>query len=101
VPPANQKTFDMDANAAEIALWTQIASGTAAGFPAPHRVRSVRFRLATRSALADRTEPLALLPGKPYISRYCTDSAVPCHRFARVRTIMSEVALINQAGMTY
>lgn len=101
VPPANQKTFDMDLNPTEIGLWTQNASITATGFPAPHRVRSVRFRLATRAALADRQQPLALLPGQPYISRYCTESATPCKRFARVRTIMSEVTLINQLGMTY
>lgn len=101
VAPANQKTFDMDVNGADITLWTQPASVTAPGLPAPHRVRSVRFRLATRAALPDRTEPLSLLPGQPYISRYCTEAVAPCHKFSRVRTIMSEVALINQAGMTY
>ena len=39
------------------------------------------------------------VPG--YISRYCTEAATPCKNFARARTIMSEVQLINQAGMTY
>jgi hypothetical protein len=29
------------------------------------------------------------------------EKTTPCTKFARVRTIMSEVALINQAGMTY
>lgn len=101
VPPANHKVFDMDANPIEIATWTQKASSTITGGPAPHRIRSVRFRLATRAALPDRHESLTLLPGQPYISRYCTESAAPCKNFARVRTIMSEVALINQAGMSY
>ena len=100
-PPGNQLTFDMDtpADAVPIADWTQAASGTAAGGPAPQRVRSVRFRVATRSSLPDREAPLSIVPG--YISRYCTDSAAVCKKFARARTIMSEVQLINQAGMTY
>jgi type II secretory pathway pseudopilin PulG len=99
VPPANHKIFDMDTDSALIDQWTQKASGTAAGQPAPHRVRSVRFRLATRTAIPDREEPLTIYPSKPYISRYCVGT--PCKRFSRVRTIMSEVALINQAGMSY
>lgn len=102
VPPANHKVFDMDTDGALISQWTQLASATSTGAPAPHRVRSVRFRLATRTAIPDRQEPLTLLPGKPYISRYCVESSLAsCKRFSRVRTIMSEVALINQAGMSY
>ena len=100
-PPSNQLTFDMDTDGVPITNWTQAASTTTAGNPAPHRVRSVRFRLATRASLPDRDAPLSLLPGQPYISRYCTSAVAPCKKFARVRTIMSEVALINQAGMTY
>jgi type II secretory pathway pseudopilin PulG len=100
-PPANQITYDMDADGAQIALWTQAASGTLSAAEAPQRVRSVRFRLATRAALPDRNQPLSLLPGQPYLSRYCVVPGAPCTQFARVRTIMSEVALTNQAGMTY
>ena len=99
-PPTNQLTFDMDTDGVSIAKWGQAASATSVGNEAPHRIRSVRFRLATRAALPDRDAPLAILP-PPYISRYCVDVAVPCKKFARARTIMSEVALTNQAGMTY
>ncbi len=98
-PPNNQLTFDMDTDGLSIASWTQLASGTAAGAAAPQRVRSVRFRVATRSSLPDRDAPFSPVPG--YISRYCTEAATPCTKFARARTIMSEVQLINQAGMTY
>jgi hypothetical protein len=100
-PPVNQITYDMDVDGAQIALWTQKASATVSAAEAPQRVRSVRFRLATRAALPDRTQPLSLLPGQPYLSRYCVVPGAPCTQFARVRTIMSEVALTNQAGMTY
>jgi hypothetical protein len=100
-PPTNQLTFDMDSAADALAItnWTQAASATTSGNPAPQRVRSVRFRIATRSSLPDRDAPLSLVPG--YISRYCTEAAAPCKKLARARTIMSEVQLINQAGMTY
>jgi type II secretory pathway pseudopilin PulG len=100
-PPTNQITYDMDVDGANIALWTQKASSTTVGFEAPQRVRSVRFRLATRAALPDRNEAFSLLPGQPYLSRYCVPAGPPCTTYARVRTIMSEVALLNQAGMTY
>ena len=100
-PPGNQLSFDMDTDGVSIGNWTQAASATLTGNPAPHRVRAVRFRLATRASLPDRDAPLSLLPGQPYISRYCTQAATPCKQFARVRTIMSEVTLLNQAGMTY
>ena len=98
-PPTNQLSFDMDTDGVAIANWTQAAAGTTTGTPAPQRVRSVRFRVATRSSLPDRDAPLSLVPG--YISRYCVEAAVPCKNLARARTIMSEVQLINQAGMTY
>jgi hypothetical protein len=70
-PPTNQLTFDMDTDGVAIGNWTQLASDA----------------------------PLSIVPG--YISRYCTESATPCKKLARARTIMSEVQLINQAGMTY
>jgi type II secretory pathway pseudopilin PulG len=100
-PPTNRRILDMD-NAADvinIKNFTAAASGTASGGPGPQRVRSVRYRLATRAALPDRTANLTVPPGAPYIVRYCTDAA--CKHAARVRTIMSEVALTNQSRMTY
>jgi prepilin-type N-terminal cleavage/methylation domain-containing protein len=103
VAPANNTTFDMDANGTDITLWTRAASTTAAGAPGPQRVRSVRFRIATRAALTDRTNDMKLIPTQPqYISRYCTElPTATCTRWARVRTIMSEVTLMNQLGMAY
>jgi type II secretory pathway pseudopilin PulG len=103
VPPANHQSFDMDANGTDIALWTRQASLTITGGPAPQRVRSVRFRLATRAALTDRQIDMKLIPAQPqFISRYCTElPTATCKQWARVRTIMSEVTLMNQLGMAY
>lgn len=108
-PPLNVRVFDLDSDNAPsggpIDQWTMPASATISGpgQPGPQRVRSVKFRVATRSALPDRTANLALLPGTPWITRYCLESAAPasCTKFARVRSIVSEVALINQARMAY
>jgi len=103
-PPTNQITLDMDTDGIAITKWGQTASTTSlppARAEAPQRIRSVRFRLATRAALPDRTLPLPSAPGAPYLSRYCVIPGGPCTTFSRVRTIMSEVALVNQAGMTY
>lgn len=104
VPPANHRTFDMDTDGVLITQWTRQASLTTVGQPGPQRVRSVRFRIATRAALNDRENDLKLFPLLPqYISRYCTDGPVgaSCTKWARVRTIMSEVTLMNQLGMGY
>lgn len=72
----------------------------AATDPAPHRIRSVRFRISDRAARPDREFDL---PGQPpgYPLRYCLDGppSPTCVRYARLRTITSEVALINQARM--
>jgi Tfp pilus assembly protein PilW len=102
-PPSNHQVFDMDTNSALVQTWTGDASGTAAGGVGPQRVRSVRFRLATRAAIPDRKAaiPSVLPTPAQYMTRYCMEKTTPCTKFARVRTIMSEVALINQAGMTY
>ncbi len=101
LPPANRTILDMDnpADAVKIAAYTQPVSGTASGAPGPQRVRSVRYRLATRAALPDRSAPLPIAPFAPYIVRYCTEAT--CKHTARVRTIMSEVSLTNQSRMTY
>ena len=46
---------------------------------------------------------LASVPGAPYLTRYCVENQLPadCKKYARVRTVVSEVALTNQMGMTY
>lgn len=67
--------------------------------PAPHRIRSIRFRISDRAARPDREFDMAGQPGYPF--RYCLDGppSLTCVRYARIRTITSEVALINQARM--
>ena len=104
-PPNNIQVFDLDSDpgGGSIDLWTQPVSGTIVNGPGPQRVRSVRFRIATRAAIPDRTANLIVPPGAPYLSRYCLENSAPasCTRFARVRTIVSEVALLNQASMRY
>lgn len=109
--PNNISVFDLDSDTTgvggggNIDSWTRPASTSALTTgsptqPGPQRVRSVKFRVSTRASLPDRNQPLTLLPSSPYISRYCVDMPT-CTKFARVRTIVSEVPLLNQARMTY
>lgn len=88
---------------ADIATWTGLPTLTdQVNTPSPHRVRSIRYRLASRAAIPDRT---AILPDQvtPFQTRYCMDnvSYADCKRLSRMRVISSEVALINQARMLY
>lgn len=64
--------------------------------PSPQRVRSVNIRLASRAALPDRSADLTETP--PYYYRIAVGDA---GRYARVRTMLSEVFLANQGAMTY
>ena len=71
----------------------------------PQRIRSVRIRLGTRTALADRlslVSPNMAVTPLEYTNmyRYCS-SALPCTKYARVRTSITEVALNNQARANY
>lgn len=111
IPPNNIAVFDLDSDTTgvggngNIDSWTRPASTSVLTSgsptqPGPQRVRSVKFRVSTRASMADRNRPLTLLPNSPYISRYCIDMPA-CTKFARVRTIVSEVPLLNQARMTY
>ena len=97
-PPAPAQpvftNIDFEANDALFTQWTDpTASGQAVG---AHRVRSVRYRLAFRTPLPDRRAQMLVPPGPPYISRYCMGGD-PCTDWARVRTVISEVVLFNQA----
>lgn len=73
----------------------------------PQRIRSVRARVATRTALPDRSQNPAPAPdsgpGTSYLYRYCISP--PCltgsQTWARVRTAVTEVALGNQARSYY
>lgn len=80
------------------ALFTQWAgtASTSTQAQGPHHIRSVRYRLAFRTPFPDRRADLPMPSGPPYISRYCMGDD-PCTDWARVRTVISEVALLNQA----
>lgn len=87
--------------ATAIGVLTSTATG---GSAAPQNIRAIRYRLSLRTELPDRQNGLATIFPAPYIVRYCTDSSVTlanCTSFARVRTIVSEVTLANQAQMFY
>ena len=72
----------------------------------PQRIRSVRMRLATRTAFADRQALVSPPTWTPTdytnLFRYCTTpSAAPCGGYARVRTVITEVAMNNLAMGSY
>jgi hypothetical protein len=74
----------------------------------PQRIRAVRFRLATRTAQPDRTAnvPVTNNPNEEFLYRYCVVSPCPSPpdrtaRWARVRTITSEVRLQNLGRYYY
>jgi prepilin-type N-terminal cleavage/methylation domain-containing protein len=98
-------------NDAKIAEWTGVklsdssdVLADAQNKPSPHRVRSVRYRVAARAAIPDRTAAFTDQT-TPFQSRYCMDAAATtyaaCTRFTRLRILTSEVALTNQARMSY
>lgn len=67
----------------------------------PQRIRSVRFRLATRARHAEYDAP-ALAGSAPTPARYDLDpSAKAAVRYARMRTAVEEVALPNQGGLRW
>lgn len=65
------------------------------GSQGPHRIRSLRYRLSTRAAIPDRNEPF-VVSGSDYLYRYKIGN-----EYARVRVMTGEVALVNQARMSY
>jgi len=74
----------------------------------PQRIRIVRARVATRTAQPDRAVnvPVANYAPQAFMYRYCmTPGACAISngtmRWARVRTMTTEVALANQAGAFY
>jgi hypothetical protein len=88
------------------------AQVTTAPPPRPQRIRSIRVRLSTRAAQPDRTSKIAPQPAyvDTYKYRYCVlpSSSGTCPdppdnvaRWARVRTVTTEVALPNQAKSFY
>jgi hypothetical protein len=82
-------------NAAENAVWGgNVLSGDTTSIR-PQRIRSVRYRLTTRTRFADYNA--ATDDGGPGLSRYMLDT----DRYARARTVTGEVALTNQLGLRW
>jgi len=77
------------------------------GTQAPQRLRSVRFRLATRSSTADRAEALDIPQANSqqgtYPVRYCILASCTSGQngWARVRAVTTEVSLPNLAPYFY
>jgi len=77
------------------------------GTQAPQRLRSVRFRLATRSATADRAEALDIPQANAqqgvFPARYCVLASCTTGQngWARVRTVTTEVSFPNLATYFY
>jgi hypothetical protein len=75
----------------------------------PGRIRSVRARVATRAALADRAANIPLAPAnygtQAFLYRYCVAASCTTSdgtmKWARTRTVTTEVALVNQARNYY
>jgi len=73
----------------------------------PQRIRSVHFRLTTRSAVADRldtfTMPVANAQQPAYPTRYCVLTACASGQagWARLRSITTEAATVNLAKLFY
>jgi prepilin-type N-terminal cleavage/methylation domain-containing protein len=91
-------------NYATAPLVSTLGIGTPGNPAGPQRIRSVRIRLVTRAAQADRN---ANLPGNNgYIYRYCVpiSPATDCSSgdgWTRTRTVTTEVSLPNQARFWY
>jgi prepilin-type N-terminal cleavage/methylation domain-containing protein len=90
--------LDFEDQPNDFAPWTARAT-TTASTPnvGPQRIRSVRYRLAFRTPFADRRADLLMPGGTSYKARY----ELAPGQFARVRTLISEVALFNQAKAVY
>jgi Tfp pilus assembly protein PilW len=91
-----------------------VSNTTYTPFIGPQRIRAVRVRLATRAAQPDRTANVAVTQNstsEEFLYRYCvvgSPAGSPCPsppdnvlRWARVRTITSEVRLPNLARNYY
>jgi prepilin-type N-terminal cleavage/methylation domain-containing protein len=94
---AGMTVIDLEGNDTDFAAWASSTATYNGGF-GPQRIRSVRYRMAFRAALADRRTDLPMASPAPYIARYNMNNGVD---WSRVRTVMSEVALFNQEKATW
>jgi type II secretory pathway pseudopilin PulG len=75
-----------------ITLADNVRTNTAA---TPQRIRSIRYRLSTRSRDPDRS--VGIDPGGPGLARY----SLGVNSFARVRTTLGEAIIRNQQGIRW
>jgi Tfp pilus assembly protein PilW len=101
--------FDDNASPSCNSRWGQqvhpIVPGTVPPFYGPQRIRTVRARITTRTALPDRSEAIPIVPGpypsaapfQTYLYRYNLPAgAYPAPlTWARARTVTTEVATPN------
>jgi hypothetical protein len=96
------------ANAAPVGSLLNAPANGGAGAKDPQRIRAVKFMIQTRAAIADRTATIPVASGAgsgTFLYRYCMNAAGCAGnsllQWARVRTIVSEVALTNQQQAFY
>lgn len=84
-----------------------LAPWAASSWPGPQRIRSIRSRVSTRNPTADRARtitPPPLAGQNDYQYRYCIKPGgctVGKTEWARVRTVVSDTQLPNQARMFF
>ncbi len=98
--PPTSVNANFESDDALFATWAGPVGAASLPNIGPQRIRSVRYRLAFRTPFPDRRADLPTGAGPPYITRYCMGPD-PCTDWARVRTVISEVALLNQARANY
>lgn len=108
--PTRMLSFGFGANAATKDPWananlTTPPAAQIRGVVGPQRIRSVRYRLTTRTAMPDREQGIGA-PGSSYLYRYCiNENVTACTAqgpyYARTRVTTGEVALVNQARMNF
>lgn len=100
---ANDGNQELDVALPNAANVTTIAGDTTGGAQ-PQRVRSVRARLSVRSREGDRSGNVVtggdVAPGL-YRIALIPGASVADQRFARVRTLQSDIALPNQMGAAW
>jgi type II secretory pathway pseudopilin PulG len=98
-------TVDLEGAAADFTKWAGpnvIWAAAANKNSGPQRIRSVRYRMAFRAPYPDRAADLPMPGSPPYLARYkMVTGSPPVPKWARVRTVMSEVALLNQSKAVY
>jgi type II secretory pathway pseudopilin PulG len=81
-------------DSANDSIAANVTTATGSANPRPHRIRSVRYRLSTRSRDPDRNAAIGATG--PMLGRYAVGGG-----YARVRTVTGEVSIFNQQGLRW